>query len=633
MHGISLSRLAITGAISTNTPKVVIEEIADAHFIKYNEQSLINKTYLVNLISVINTRKVKIVKKPYSKEMLSTIARYVNSKYLHWRKESLIKSFNFLQQYTDINKLLEPHNSFNYGRQTPENIKSLNGCVLYGICKANRIITNFYTSLEEMAANIKLLFSIRNPEIHYSVKSRIFNNLIYEECNSYQLINLLYLLDSDQSKKILSLVDSKNPQNLNYETHVPEYSYEELQQTAEIVRHNQTKYTPKNNIEAVVMAAIFYKIDISEVTHPLIEYTELCRSYYFPYDKKFAARLKIGREHPENLTNPNLDQVFNPNLPSNLYDEKDLINLCEKEGIVIQNYEGPYSLLQGNFLLSTFLHGKQCDIINETNIYFEEITELEYDEIVVYGVRNYEVIAYTYAELNDTFTHHKRFRKPEINEMFEDEEVDKLFILTMKDQREGESTEMFRQRIELGETIERIRLLTQTTQEQIQNFIDVYENLEKDDKTRVDSVLLGILYSGMYMRGWKGEHESFPLSSESTIFGPDEQVNVDHRVTQSLIELDELFDSINDLDGLGDYMKKLPLIVYDMYNHIFYESTDESEGISIDDRIYIIRGGEDSTVQSCIRLSSNRFLATAYYYMKLIGMKTYFDISEMSHIS
>ena len=135
----------------------------------------------------------------------------------------------------------------------------------------------------------------------------------------------------------------------------------------------------------------------------------------------------------------------------------------------------------------------------------------------------------------------------------------------------------------------------------------------------------------MYMRGWLGEGP-YPLNRDDTLVSNDEQPNVDLRVTGSIIQLESMLDQANMYDNIGDIIKELPLIFYHNRSQELLPSTDEEEGLTIMERINIVKGGEEYPLQSCIRMSSNRFGATAYYYMRFLGLPSPFPIEEMAHI-
>jgi len=76
----------------------------------------------------------------------------------------------------------------------------------------------------------------------------------------------------------------------------------------------------------------------------------------------------------------------------------------------------------------------------------------------------------------------------------------------------------------------------------------------------------------------------------------------------------------------------LPLIFYNNGSGELLPSTDEREGLTIYDRINIVKRGEDGSMYSCIRMSSNRFCASSYYYLTLLGFADPFNLNDLASI-
>lgn len=646
---VSLSRLAITGAVDSSTPSVVLTEIADAHSISWEKNRMTEPRYLAKLINTINTKVVNMVKEPYDMNDYKLIARFVNRNH-QWKKGSLQAAFNLLLEYTDINKLSEAHLGFKFGPQTPENPDSLNACILYGICKVNRIDTRFDSSIDEMASNIEMLFSLRDQGVHHSIRTVIHEAMLYGQCEGYQLVNILSQIDPDRSIHIMNLKSQSNDTNhiaSNIETtREIRITHTDLRLAASEIATRNIRTRPRTHVEAVAMAALYYKMDISKVSNPLAEYQELCRTPYLPIDRELARRLQVANKYPDSTENPHLDQVFNPEIPSNMYDDNDLIAMCLEEGYQNDDIreEGAYTLLQTSYLTPTFLHGKQGNIENNENTMLDAINDvimpdgtieeegLEYNNVIVYGIRGNLMRAYSYGELTDVFRNYKRFQRPDGNaETFDDIVIQKLYTLCHKDQRTDESDMCFRERLALGEEIDRVRLYLQTNQAQVHDFVNRYEQYGPNEQGQIENFLTELLHCGMYMRSWSGEGP-YPLSSVDTQTERDEQPVIDMRVTASIIQLESTIESLNQLDGLGDLIKELPLIFYHQRSGELLPSTNEEEGLTIVERINIVKGGEDGSLQSCIRMSSNRFCASAYFYMNLLRMDAPFNISDMAHI-
>lgn len=623
---ISLSRLTITGSATLSTPLVVLKEIADAHLIKYDEKKLNEPRYLAYFVNTINSHEVKSIRAPYDMREYEIIARFVNND-VGWKKTPLMQSFNLLMSYTQLDNLRKPHTIFQYGRQTPSQPDLLNACVLFGICRVNRIDTRIDTTIEEMAANIKLLFCLKQPSISHSIRTAIMEELMYGNLGNYQLVNMLNQIDPGRSQRID--LQSEDETFVVREINI---NHVDLTNSAVYVRTRGIRTRPRTHTEAVVMAAIHYKLDISKVKNPLAEYQELVRNPYIPLDKEFAKRLKIANEHPESLSNPRLDIMFNPDFPQELYAEDDLISMCIDEGYQIEDTrnENPYTILQTAWFFPTFFHGKQnVEIVNKYTTLADEFSELEYDNVVLYGVRGDPLRAYSYGELAATFSQRRRFWRPDGNDLFSPESINKLYQLCQHDRRMNESENSFNERKELEQDIDKLRLFLDANHQNTRIFIEKYDTLSDNQKEKVNKFMTLLMNCGMYMRGWSGEGD-YPLSDENTKYPTeDEQGFVDIRVSESLRDIDLVTEDLREI-GILQEARKLPLMSY--RKDEFYHSTDEQEGLTIFDRLNIVKGGDDGSIRSCIRMSSNRLVASAYFYMSLMKMPLSFDINHLAHI-
>lgn len=609
---IFLNRLDIVGGIDHNTPLVVLIEICKASSIKIDEVSkMIKKIYRYK--GVFITRNFE-----NNMEDLRLIASYVNIDHPQWKRAPLLKAYNFLSSFSDINycKNFRFNKIRNIGPQTLFSPKSLNACVLYKLCKVNNLFIDLHTTIEEMNDKLKLFYQISsNFRMLTDIKTTIFNSLKFDMDNS-KLVNILSMIHYPLVNNIEQEEQEKEQYNEFYS--IPNYNL--LSVTTDDIL-SEDRREPRNHIEAVIMAALYYKLDISNCSNPKIEYELLKITPYFPHDENLKNRLKLSSIHEDFLLNPYLNRCFNPNFPMNMYNTEDLINLCVNEGINIQDEY--YTFLQMAYLTESFVHGKQGNIINTTNTFLQNINNLDYNEVVVYGIRNEnQMRVFTYGELKDTFSSYKRFTNPATNETFSEEGINKLYSLTKKDKFPNESDEQYLERKELGDVIDRIKLYISSTNSYLYRFVNTYE--QSENKKKIESALTTLLHLAMYMRNWSGIGD-FPLTSEQTNYDLEKQIEIDHRVTQCLLNFENKCEDI-DIDILN-----LPLMQYRAGE--FITVNDESEGLTIKDRIRIIRCGENqSGIASCIRLSSNKFIATSYYYMIVIGMRLPFNISEVSHI-
>lgn len=637
-----LNRLEITSDIDSTTPKVVIEEICLSHSIKFKKEHMDNKRYILRVINKIYKTPIQSIPKDYENniEALKKIGTYVNYKDKGWRKGNLLKAFNFLQSYTIKSNLEKSHRGHEIGLQTNSNPEKLNACILYAICNHFNLQTNPDSTLNQMWYLIQVYHNLNNPNIIYELKYTLYDKIKYKDIDHKTLLNIINVYCPEILTNLIG--DQEGYQLLNSlsdsEDYSHNYGWDEYYETAEEIKLKDINYKPVNHLEAIVMAAIFYKIDLSFCENPYQEYIEIRKEPYFPIDDEMIQKFKMVNKYPDTFENPFINELFNPNFPPNIYTDIDLENLCMKNGININpfdtNFETPYTLLQTSCFIDNFYHGKQGNIVNTETTFFDEIEDLSYDNVIIYGVRSTNrFTGFTYGELTDTFSTYKRFQNPRTNEIFSDESIQKLSLLAYHGKRDTETDEEYNERIELAEEIERVMLYLQAKGECVEDFFERYECLDADGKSEIEKFLVSILESSMFMRGWDGESD-YPLTSESTNFSMDQQIVVDHRVTQSILSLEEFKEDLNvKIKGMGDYILELPLMNYHSASNTFTVSSDIDEGLTIQDRINIVKGGEDGSYKSCIRMSSNILCSSAYYYMRILGMRLPFDIEEVSYIT
>jgi hypothetical protein len=161
----------------------------------------------------------------------------------------------------------------------------------------------------------------------------------------------------------------------------------------------------------------------------------------------------------------------------------------------------------------------------------------------------------------------------------------------------------------------------------------------KQVKTETVQALERLLQLGMYMRGWKVSDATknegqYPLASIETTFSGGNQSEVDIKVTEALHLYEEAVSNISS-HIVRQFLRSSPLlrrIVTDTHVR-FVPTLMADQGYTIEDRVAIIRTGEDGSVFSCLRMSSNLIVSSAYYYLATsLGVDPGFDISKMSEI-
>lgn len=632
-----LNRLSIV-EVDVNTPKIVLEEIAQAHSVRYlstNEDKNYVQRVIDKIRKAIEEEKGEKEKQENTKyledpTMLKKIARYVNGN-CTWKKPALITAFNFLSSFHEgknLHILFNKDKTFHFGLQTPENPISINANVLYSFLSYHKINTNFHTTFQQMCL-------LKDMILHFDEAS-LKQNILYQlrfssSLTPSALINIFSSLSNSSLSNTSLENENSNNQNYNY-----------------------------NKEEILKKAALEFKLDLSDIDNLEELQTEwkslsaiykqnekhrMIQGMYFPINSKVRERLKNSLENRFSIDNIFLDCKFNPKLGEDYYSNEDLLKLCNSEGhkFVTELGLDPYALLQSLESQPTFYHGKVTSfssfvLQNQQTTFLENYDDLSSHSIIIYVSNNIiegmegtkQAHFFTYAELCETFSVKKQFRNPRTREIFGEENINKLFLMTQQDRKSNETIQEYEERRELGEEIERIRLYNENTDRDIKNFVATYETLDEWNKKRIEYALTTLLDTAMYMRNWNGS-SNYPLSSEATNFPPDEQILVDHRVTQALLQFDNY---IKELGLIGKTILQLPLIMYVRESDKFLSVTDSNEGLTIEQRIRIVKKGEnDRGGNSCIRLSSNRFIATSYYYMVLIGMRIPFSINQVTYIS
>ena len=145
-----------------------------------------------------------------------------------------------------------------------------------------------------------------------------------------------------------------------------------------------------------------------------------------------------------------------------------------------------------------------------------------------------------------------------------------------------------------------------------------YISLTNDDKLYVDNLLKALLDLGMYMRGWKGEDDPYPVKRRPYT------EETDGLVTIAFWPVLEEYKNTT-----GKMVLDLPLYRYTYGS--WKRSMDKKDGITIYDRLAKVKSNKD--IYACIRMSSNWFICTAYKYMVLFGMPAPFNLQEADHIT
>jgi hypothetical protein len=619
MSLIALSRLAITGKLNDTTPIIVLQEIAEAHGMRYPTDQFTDETSIRHTIDYIHQYRVATVRPPYRYEQYRYIARFVNPK-CDWTTESLIDAFTFLQRYMGETVDL-PIGSWTSGPQTPQNRQSLNACLLYKLCRHYGIRTTRKSTLDEMALAIRLL---TQP------MTRLSDLVITQlpQLDKSTLVNLLLTATETNGNRtdLIETVTKSSDQDMILEpvsNDDLELSYHSLRD----VINRWNRITPRNKAEAIVLAAVNYKIDVSASANPLMEYSFLQHPPYVPADPRLQARV---RQRPDALR---LDQVFNPQLPACLYLEEDLRTMAIREGYLPSELttSNAYEMLGVAYASNTFYPGRQEGLLNnETPFTLDEVDDLDDNVIVCFGSRaDGGMIAFRYNELAHRFRHSRNFSNPMARtypftgDVFETRAINKLKTMTSHP-RPGESQEAAEERLSLARAIIETELFNDDNHRTSLMLHEAYHQLNPATQEQVRDAFNRLLNLAMFMRGWPG-HGPLPIRETPS----SNQTEIDLRVTQGISHFEDI---CRELGSMGRMIWELPLLQYRA--GIFQASTEPTQGLTIGERVNIVKQGDTvNNTNSCIRLSSNWLAASVYRYLQVIGMTPPFEIDHLRNIS
>ena len=616
--------LTLTGRVSINTPIDVLIEISNAHDINFDYKKLQqSEIYTNSLIDTINTTPVHSITYPLHPLDIKDMAIFIN-KSCEWKLSQLNKAFSHLIGFFNQKSFSKIKPDFYFGLQTSNNPFTLNTCVIYTACHLFGLETKRNMSGEKLSSILRGYLLLPQSFI----KERIIHDL-NQKVEQHQLINIWSNLNQNAYLSInWTPFLAEHKKNNIYRNQL--INFESLDNATTSIRYiininNVDINNFKNKIDAIVIAGLFYKMDISNVNDPFRELLIIRKELHEKHEGKLLSR--INSRYKE-IDSPYLDEVFNPKLPKSFYRKKQMKNLIQQEGIdPVYNKIDEYELLQTLYLIDTFFHGKMQNIKNkQTFIMYEDIEDLSFHSVVSYGIRHQSMYIFTYQELLDIFTKNKVFQNPASlkNEYFSDNAMKKLLYISKKKRYLGETMIEFNIRRNLTHQIQLLQSIINNIGDKAKQLLEIYNKSSMIIKSQINNAFNIFLELSMNMRGWIGSGP-FPIKSASNY----DQTNVDIRVSKSMGDFDQ---QCSKLGVIGERILNLPIVKF-KYG-IFSPSTSKDDGYSIKDRLYIVQHGVNSNnSSSCIRVTSNWFASTAYRYMNFLHHNPKFNIKELAHIS
>lgn len=566
---VNIKRIPID--IDKNTPLVIINGLADAYNLE-GELSLEDDEQLyTELISQINQFELSVESSPkqWTKQTYCNIAQFVN---LDSRK--IWQRERLIIAYQSI-ITFDPTNiqpPFRFEHRSNKYPHSIDSVACYLICKHHQIKLNREMTYVEMTALIRIL-----------TMTRIERGMIGSDLTNHSLIK-----------------------HLTEENHQVTYD------------HNIHSLV-KTNQEAIHQGILNWKIDLSLSEYPMIDYyANYGKLVFRPYTVSLVDICKINQFRLKFGT------YFNREIPLKYYNAEILNKFYVIEGIE----RNPQTLIERS-IYNTFHHLIQPEIKEtETSFLKDSIDEVSPIELISYGVlscsyteyHTNKMKIYTLEELTAMFTAQKNFIDPITGDQFSTDAITKLSNICMGLASNNKISINTKQKAnQLRNAIEMVNIRQRGLNDKIKKWAEDAENNKE-----VVNTLIKLLEAGMYLRAWKGPPHPYPITRAEV----DSQQRVERDATIAFIKFNEYNSKLNNTLRIDT----LPLVKY--FKGHFVESDSAYEGYTIGDRIEIVNRGESvREMSSCIRLSSNYIIASAYRYLQILGHQPNFSIQTMIEVS
>jgi hypothetical protein len=653
---------------SNTIPRIVVEEIAEARGLLYDKSKLSSdsayeravrfealalyqeeKNIFPECLYCYCTEKISLSK--LERTDIKLLGRKINPSVKEWThlglKQSIYQDSQGMNTVwncmvsknpTSQKNLLEllMKSSHCLGKKTPENPKLLDSRFLFLAVYANNLqhLLSSESTLREMFS-ISVI-GLSDPNISSKFVAHRIEKL--PQCEPVPRGGNL-LLQSANSFKLA----------IPWTTNKPEIS---------------RVLCPTTQEEAVVFAAAIFRFDLTKFSSCAVcEYYHLAASVIAnsPSFTPMTFEKEYLRSSPKAF-DMNVSFVKEGNLSLNCLSDKDLLKLAiESSGFnlkhtgfiglespasaVEDNSQNPSSLAFSNAIgaldyaydkLSVFegIHPWARNVVSPISL--DEISPQDESFILSFGIEStHKFVAYTMSDVISSFSNYRSFVIS-----IEDEMVYLSFRLInlLKSYCErnqlSENHQSLRAAIRICETR---NLCVNTHAQEMEQAI---RNESAQVKTETVEALERLLQLGMYMRGWKVSDATkngsrYPLASIETTFAEGNQYEVDIYVTEALNLYETAVSNISS-HVVRQFVRSSPLlrkIVTADTLVRFVPTLTEEQGYTIEDRVAIIRTGEAGSVFSCMRMSSNFIVASAYYYLaSSLGVDPGFDLSKMSEI-
>jgi hypothetical protein len=594
----------------------------------------------------------------YQKEDLNKLACFVSESKCVWNKISLFTAFEHIKDFNNY----DLDDNFSAGHKTNDKIYNYDIMMLYNYCTRHDIELNKYDNIEDIKEKIKnykfrLTYNDRREREEREEREK---ELRLREEREEREKELRLREEREEREKELRLREEREerekehikeldnliiPTDLDKNTcydiivyHLNDCSEKELNDMVRCLKNkdkpeNKTINEIKSSInvnymiarsfltqtEALLYGAKFLQIDLSDCEDPRRELMELNRCRIDDISYTPLGNDLFCRNYKDNRFYYYMEHFWRQNI-SELYPQKTLSMLIKNEGM---KSDCGKNELEESICIKNFYQGYiPGSNVDKTFIYNTPREDIEHKHVISFGVmRENKFILLTPKEIYKHFKNHRRFCDfKDVGDNLNSIALNKLIAICKQYNNDDDY-------LNLTDMINELKKTKVVEEDKLEIFKSKY--LFASDQ--IDRVFEEIFYLSMYIRGWKiGDTLDYPLAADDCLDFSAHERKIEINVRNSIDKFYSCIGRIADKQ-IRDMFYSLPLYKYNRKQGTFYENTNKDEGITICEKINIIKEETDN-VYSCLRLSSNALAISAYYYIYTLSGRKLFSLEKLEFI-
>lgn len=449
-----------------------------------------------------------------------------------------------------------------------------------------------------------------NPEIisppmacHYALQV----NLPFDSSTTVDELNVGLMVWKNNSKVVnlviklcMSMIDDRSCRNVfqrplshlvhkAFSSRLPTYDVLNVAHTQLVNRNYELPSIKFTLADLICWIAKRYKTNISKYNHPILTAAKL------------MADVEKSREELSHIADIDIPNVFST---------EELNEILKTFGIAPVN--NPYPIFANHVLSNKTFYPSHVISHNlkETLIYREDVNTG--GNILIYGSYAKADYAVTFTELAEAFRERKSLNCPRAETRFDNHVILRLRYLANNSEH--------------GHSLLSIITMLEATEVSSNEVYRRLAGLSSGEKQTFVGLLNILVECAMYMRSWSGSG-GYPI--EDAPANPNQE-EVDIKVSEVMGKLELKIDEAKDI---GKLLLDVPLVIY--RNNAFAVPNGADATRTIGERLELVKkgGSENTSSDSCIRISSCWLLCTAVRCQLILGEKGVCNLERLKYIS